>query len=128
MGWFPFEFLSYLLIFNDIDNFEKSIFSLIYLKVFDEKLLCDKHSQCLVTQLCLTLCNPMDCIPAGSSVHGMSMARILEWVAISSSRGSSQPRDQTHVSCVLHWWVGSLPLASPGKPELSAMYAVDYYI
>ena len=46
-------------------------------------------------QLCLTLCDPMDCSPPGSSVHGILQARILEWVAISSSRGSSQPRDQT---------------------------------
>ena len=40
----------------------------------------------------------MDCSPPGSSVHGISQARILEWVAISSSRGSSQPRDQTCIS------------------------------
>ena len=46
------------------------------------------------------LCNPMDCSPSGSSVHGIFQARILEWVAISFSRGSSWPRDQTHISCV----------------------------
>ena len=51
-------------------------------------------------QLFLTLCNPMDCSPPGSSVHGIIPAGILEWVAISSSRKSSQPRDQTHVSCL----------------------------
>ena len=50
-------------------------------------------------QLCLALCNPMQCSLPGSSVHGISQARILEWVAISSSRGSSPPKDQTHVSC-----------------------------
>ena len=44
------------------------------------------------------LCNPMDCSLPGSSVHGISQARILEWVAIFSSRGSSHPRDRTHVS------------------------------
>ena len=49
----------------------------------------------LVTQSCLTLCDPMDCSPLGCSVHGIFQARILEWVAISSSRGSSQPRDRT---------------------------------
>ena len=54
----------------------------------------------LLAQLCLTLCDPLDCSPPGSSVHGILQARILEWVATSSSRGSSQPRDQTHVSCV----------------------------
>ena len=54
----------------------------------------------LVTQPCLTLCNPMDCSPPGSSVHGIFQARLLEWVTISSSRVSSQPRDQTWVSCI----------------------------
>ena len=51
-------------------------------------------------QLCLTLCNPMDCSPPGSSVHGILQARILEWVAMPSSRGSSKPRDQNCVSCI----------------------------
>ena len=45
----------------------------------------------------------MDCGPPGSSVHGILQARILEWVALSSSKGSSQPRDQTHVSCIGRW-------------------------
>ena len=49
----------------------------------------------LVTQWCLTLCDPMDCSPPGSSVHGILQARVLEWVAISFSRGSSRPRDWT---------------------------------
>ena len=48
-----------------------------------------------VTQSCLTLCDPMDCI-----VKGILQARILEWVAFPFSRGSTQPRDQTQVSCV----------------------------
>ena len=47
-----------------------------------------------------TLCDPMNCSPSGSSVHGILRARILEWVAISSSRGSSWPRDRTHISYV----------------------------
>ena len=54
--------------------------------------------QVLVTQSCPTLCDPMDCSPPGSSVHGTFQARILEWVAISFSRGSSRPKDQTWVS------------------------------
>ena len=54
----------------------------------------------LVAQLCLTLCDPMDSSPPGSSDHGISQARILEWVAISFSRGSSHPRDQTWVSFI----------------------------
>ena len=54
---------------------------------------------CVHAPLCLTLCDPMDWSPPGSSVRGMSQARILEWVAISFSRGSSQPRDQIRISC-----------------------------
>ena len=50
---------------------------------------------CSVAESCLTLCDPVDCSLQGSSVHGILQARILEWVAISSSRGSSRPRDQT---------------------------------
>ena len=50
-------------------------------------------------QSCPTLHNPIDCSPPGSSVHGISQARILEWVAISLCRGSSQPKDWTRVSC-----------------------------
>ena len=52
---------------------------------------------CLVAQSCLTLCDPMNCSPPGSSVHGILQARILEWVAISSSRGSFRAKDWTHI-------------------------------
>ena len=54
----------------------------------------------LVTQLCLTLWDPMDCSPPGSSVHGILQARTLEWVAMPSSRGSSRPRDRTWIFCI----------------------------
>ena len=54
----------------------------------------------LVTQSYQTLYNPMDCSPPGSSVHEILQARILKWVAIPFSRGSSQPRDQTRVSSI----------------------------
>ena len=56
-----------------------------------------------VAQSCPTLCDPMDSSPPGSSVHGILQARILEWVAMSYSMGSSQPKDQTcvsHVFCI----------------------------
>ena len=53
-----------------------------------------------VTQSCLTLCDPVDCSLPGSSVHEILQARILEWVAISFSRGSSRPRDRTQASCI----------------------------
>ena len=71
--------------------------------------------RCSVAQLCPTLCDPMNCSPPGSSVHGISQARGLEWVAISFSRGSSQPRDGTCVSCIGQ--VGSLPLSHLGSPS-----------
>ena len=54
----------------------------------------------LVTESCLTLCDLMVCIPPDSSVYEIFQARILEWVAISFSRESYQPRDQTQVSCI----------------------------
>ena len=53
-----------------------------------------------IAQLCPTLCNPTDSSPTGSSVHGILQIRILEWVAISFPRGSSQHRDQTCASCI----------------------------
>ena len=59
---------------------------------------------------------PMDCSPWGSSVHGILQARILEWLAISSSRGSSQFRDPTWVSCISHTAGGFFPAEPPGKP------------
>ena len=65
---------------------------------------------CVCAQSCLTLCDPMDCSPPGSSVHGILQARILEWVAISSSRGSSGPKDRTSISCVSRYFI------TRGKP------------
>ena len=53
-----------------------------------------------VTQSCPTLCGAMDCSLPGSCLHGILQARVLEWVAISFSRGCSQPRDRTQVSCI----------------------------
>ena len=57
------------------------------------------HIYSKVAQSCPSLCNPVDCSPPGSSIHGILQARILEWVAISFSKGSSPPRDWTQVSC-----------------------------
>ena len=71
-------------------------------------------------QSCPTLHDATDCTPPGSSVHVILQVRMLEYVAISSSRGSSQPRDQTHVSydsCIGRWV--PLPLTHPGSPLLS---------
>ena len=65
---------------------------------------------CLITQLCPTLCDPMDCSPPGSSVHGILQERILEWVAMPSSRRSSQPRSPALQA-------DSLPSEPPGEPK-----------
>ena len=62
---------------------------------------CFCHS--LVAKLCLTLLRPSKTSPPGSSVQGISQARVVEWVAISFSRGSSRPKDGTHVSCIDKW-------------------------
>ena len=64
-------------------------------------------------QSCLTLCNPIDGSPPGSPVPGILQARILEWVAISISRGSSRPRDQTQVSFLAGGFFTSAPLRKP---------------
>ena len=58
------------------------------------------HMNAKSPQPCPALCDPMDCSPPGSSVHGILQVRTLEWVAMLSSRGSSQPRDRTRVSCI----------------------------
>ena len=61
-------------------------------------------------QLCLTLCNPLDCSSPGSSIHGIIQTRVLEWIAMPSSRGSSQARDRTlvlYVSCIGRWVISS---------------------
>ena len=76
-------------------------------------------------------CNTTDCTLLDSSVHGVSQGRILEWVAISFSRGSSWPRDQTHVSCVtgglLHCRRILYQLSHPGSPFLYK-YGEEYQL
>ena len=69
-----------------------------------------KYHVCMLSHV--PLCNPRDCSPPGSSVHGLSQARVLEWAAISSSRGSSRPRDQTCISCTARGFFTTEP---PGK-------------
>ena len=76
----------------------------------------------LVAQLCLTLCDPVDCNLPGISVHGILQARILEWVAIPFSRGCSQPRDWIHISCIGRQVLHTEP---PGKPH-SCLEVVSY--
>ena len=71
----------------------------------------------LVAQLCPTLCNPMDCSPPGSSVHGILQAWILEWVAYPSSRESSQPNPGIEPKS-LALQADYLPCEPSGKPKI----------
>ena len=82
----------------------------------------------------VALCGPVDCSPPDSSVRGILQPRILEWVAMPSSGGSSQTRGWTHI---LHWQMGSLPLAPPEKPINKSItshsffsydWLIDFYI
>ena len=70
-------------------------------------------------QLCLTLCHPMDCSPPGFSVHGILQAKILEWVATPSSRGSPRSWDRTHVSCGSCIAGKIFAAEPPGKPMVA---------
>ena len=76
----------------------------------------------LLAQSCPILCNPSDCSLLGSSVHGILQERILEWVAISFSRGSSQPRDRTQLSPIAsRFFTIWAPREAPGYPQISSI-------
>ena len=76
-----------------------------------------------ITKSCPTLCDPMDWSPPGSSVHGIFQARILEWGAISSSRGSSWHRDWIRISCVGSWVL--YHRAAKEAPPLSSHHPLE---
>ena len=97
----------------------------LYLLLWNNNNVC-VHA-CLVAKSCLTLCNPMDSSLPFSSGHGISQARILEWVVIASSRGSSWPRDQTQSPALQE---DSLPSEPPGKPNNNNnnMYFIEFLI
>ena len=78
-------------------------------------------------QSCLTLCNPIDHSPQGCSVHGILQARISEWVALPSSRGFSQPRDQPVSLTSPALQANSLPLVPPGKYKEGKFVHRDIY-
>ena len=82
-----------------------------------------KGKESEVVQSCPTLCDPIDCCLPGSSVHGIFQARVLEWVAISFSRGSSQPRDRTWISHIAGRHIlPSEPQGSPGTTKALVIY------
>ena len=79
-------------------------------------------------QSCLTLCNPLDCSPPGSSLHGIFLGKNTEVDCHSSSRGSSQPKDQSFVSCFLHWQADSLQLSHLGSQRKPLLLTVIEYL
>ena len=81
---------------------------------------------CVATKSCLLLLPP-HCSPPGSSVHGIFQARILEWVAISFSRGSSRPRDWTRVSCIAGEFFTAEPQGSPFKTLSQILLSGNWY-
>ena len=74
---------------------EKNTFESVLRRWMKLESIIQSESESEVAQSCPTLCNPMDCSLPDSSAHGILQARVLEWVAVSFSRRSSQPRDQT---------------------------------
>ena len=77
---------------------------------------------CLVAMSCPTLLQPHGLYPPGSSVHGISQARIMDWIAISSSRVFSQPRDQTFASCTAGWF---FILSHQGSPQNHMIISIN---
>ena len=91
----PFLYRTYC--FQSLEYYSRNI---AYIYIYAYISIWKWKVKVLVAQLCLTLWDPMDCSPPGSSVHGILQARILDWLAISFSRGSSRPSDWTQVSCI----------------------------
>ena len=90
----------YLRLCNGTTRLIQNILRLIQRYISQDNI--DRHYMDMeITQLCPTLCDPIFCSLPGSSIHGIFQARVLEWVAISFSRGSSQPRAQTQVSRIV---------------------------
>ena len=96
-------FLLYHCKFTVLINYQEYILEKerVKLFLFENEIICTSECVCvcLVIQQCLILCDPMDCSLQGPLSLGVLQARILEWVAMPSSRGSSQLRDRTQVSC-----------------------------
>ena len=100
-------------------HFTKSLNLIAIFMVWGQNRVEIKYSTCLVAQSCPTICDPRDCSPPGSSVHGSLQARILEWIAISFSRASSQPEDPTRILSLMSpaLQADSLPAEPSGKPN-----------
>ena len=133
---FKSKIMSYILL-NDLPFFSVNIYNKpLYLHILKLVLPATISNGCSIFCVCVcvcvcvcacaqsfpTLCDRMDCSLAGPSVHGISQARIPEWVAISSSRGSSRPRDRTCVSCV-----SCVPYHQHHQGSPSVFYCISQY-
>ena len=98
------------------NGFLMTKYCMVFLPVLQSILSLHYCCCCCVAKPCLTLSNPIDCSPADPSAHEISQARVLEWVAITFSRRSSQHRDWTHTSCTASKFFTTEP---PEKPVLS---------
>ena len=112
--WEQCHFQFFITVYNICET--HLCFLCMYMSVFISFFF---HSaRCSTAKSCPTVCSPLHCSPSGSSVRGISQARILEWVAISSFRGSFQPRDGTrisYISCIgrellYHWDTWKAPI------------------
>ena len=95
-----------------------------HMPAFSKRVRLDTEGPvCLLSCFCPTLCDPMDCCPPGSPVHGILQTRMLEWVAMPPSRGSYQLRDWTHVlvSCIGRWTTEppESPTEGPSRPLIA---------
>ena len=83
----------------------------------DKYIIDIKYRVCVLAASVSDLCNPVDCSPPGSSIHGILLVVQQEWVAIPFFKGSSWPKGLTCLLRLQHWQGGSLPLVTPGKPS-----------
>ena len=103
------------------------IYNVVLISVVQKRDFTTTYIHCYCcAQSNLTLCDPMNCSLPSSSVHEISQAGILQWVAISYSRVSSQPRDRTHVSCVSAWAGRFFTTAPSGKPY-TCIYIIPFH-
>ena len=103
------------------DSFECSACPIVRAKEIWTQRKRSVQCVCMLAQLlqsCMTLCDPMDCNLPGSSVHRILQARILQCVAMPSTRGFSQPRDRTCISCISGIAGRFFTAEAPGKPQM----------
>ena len=115
---FHYSFLPLRLLSSPMDRF----MSFHFINLCDSLKRMKSAKKVSVAQLCPTLCDPMDCSPPDSSVCEILQTKILEWVAIPFTRGSSQPRDRTQISCI----ADGLPSVSSSLVNFISIYFINF--